>query len=123
MTNLEWLLSLPVEDIEKRYHSEECTLCIYDDSGECDNRSCLEGKLKWLNAEHTPKVKPCPVCNGKMDIRWQHSGCYLVCAGCGLHYGLNADIADAGIVEGGYRKEEALIDDWNTRLEEGENND
>lgn len=71
---------------------------------------------EWLNAEHTPKVKPCPVCKGKMDIRWQHSGCYLVCAGCGLHYGLNADIAEQGIIEGGYRKEDALIKDWNRRV-------
>lgn len=76
--------------------------------------------LEWLNAEHVPKIKPCPVCKGEMSIRWQHSGCYLVCEDCGLHYGLNADIADEGVVEGGYRKEEVLIADWNNRLEEGE---
>lgn len=52
-----------------------------------------------------------------MDIRWQHSGCYLVCVGCGLHYGIDADRAEQGIIEGDYRKENALIDDWNRRVD------
>ena len=89
MTNLEWLLSLSVEEIKKRYYGDECTRCIYEKSRECDNSWCAEGTLKWLTAEHVPhKIKPCPVCKGKMEIRWQHSNCYLVCSDCGLIMGL-----------------------------------
>ena len=53
MTNLEWLLSLSAEDMEKRYHSHSCNVCVYDNSTNCNNKSCVEGMLKWLNAEHT----------------------------------------------------------------------
>lgn len=52
MTNLEWLLSLPVEAIKRIYYGDECTRCVYDNTGECGNRLCVEGKLKWLNEEH-----------------------------------------------------------------------
>lgn len=53
MTNLEWLLSLSVEDMEKRYHAHSCSDCVYENSTNCNKKSCVEGRLKWLNAEHT----------------------------------------------------------------------
>ena len=104
MTNLEWLLSMPVKDIEKRYYREECTLCIYDGSGECDKRSCIEGKLKWLNAEHVPKIKPCPFCGGKAIVDKNQNS--VSCADCHMGTPWTDSIEDA-------------IKTWNRRIGNG----
>lgn len=105
MTNLEWLLSLHVEDIEKRYYREKyCTLCIYDGSGECDKRSCIEGKLKWLNEEHVPKIKPCPFCGGKAIVDKNQNS--VSCADCHMGTSWTDSIEDA-------------IKTWNRRVGNG----
>lgn len=114
MNNLEWVRTLPAKELAKLL-GDDCYMCSKS-KGNCD-MNCESGYVTWLNQEHIPKLKPCPVCKGEMEIRWQHSGCYLVCEDCGLHYGLDADMADEGIVVGGYRKEEALIEDWNRRVD------
>ncbi len=61
MTNLQWLLSMSVEDMEKMYHGDPCDVCAYKPNGYnvCNrNLSCVEGQLKWLNAKHVPEIKP-----------------------------------------------------------------
>ena len=102
MTNLEWMLSLPVEDMEKRFLREECTCCVYDNTEECDNRSCVEGKLKWLSKEHVPELKPCPFCGG--EARFQ-SG-VICCSDCCVktRYTSNRELA---------------IATWNRRVNDG----
>ena len=118
MTNLEWLKTLSAEELTE-YLRKECLSCTYYGC-DCDAEFCYKGHIEWLNAEHTLKVKPCPVCKGEMSTIWKHCGYYLVCKECGLRFGLSTDIAKRGLIAGHYAKKEALIDDWNTRLEEGE---
>jgi len=93
---IEWIKNLPEEELIRELST------VY--------------KQEWLNAEHTPKVKPCPVCKGKMSIESNH-GCYLVCPDCGLHFGIDAEAAEQGIIEGGYSTREALVDAWNLILD------
>ena len=116
MTNLEWLKTLSAEELTE-YLRKECLSCTYKDF-DCGAEFCFKGHIEWLNAEHIPKIKACPVCHGKMDIRWQHNGCYLVCEDCGMHFGIDTDRAEEGIIEGDYAEEAALVDDWNRRFDD-----
>jgi hypothetical protein len=95
---IEWMKNLPEEELIRELYA------VYN--------------KEWLNAEHVSKIKPCPVCHGKMDIRWQHDACYLVCEDCGMHFGIDTDKAEQGIIEGDYAEEVALIDDWNRRVDD-----
>ena len=98
MTNYEWLKSLSINDL---------TSYLFDD----------KGFKEWLEKEHELKPEPCPVCKGKMNTRrWGH-GYYLVCEDCGMHFGLNTDKAEKGIIEGGYSTRETLVDAWNLILD------
>ena len=124
MTNLEWLRTLSAEELGDVIRGSKCNMCAYQKREDCPTDEngfydCKGGFQKWLNAEPVPKIKPCPVCKGKMDIRWQHDGYYLVCEDCGLHFGLDTDKAEQGIIEGDYAEKEALIDDWNRRIDDG----
>lgn len=116
MTNLEWLRTLPAEQLVD-FLKPSCNLCIH--WGNCtEDYDCIESKVAWLNAEHKEKLKSCPVCKGKMDIKYR-DGYYLVCPGCGLHFGIDAEAVEEGIIEGGYFAEEALADAWNVILDGG----
>ena len=118
MTNLEWLKTLSAEELTE-YLRKECLSCTYKDF-DCDAEFCFKGHIEeWLNAEHVSKIKPCPVCKGEMSTIWQHCGYYLVCKECGVSFGLSTDMAKRGLIAGHYAKKEALIDDWNRRVDNG----
>lgn len=97
MTNLEWLKSLSIDELKKELMELYCE--------------------EWLMEEHIPKIKPCPVCKGEMGIKYREYGYYLVCSGCGLHFGIAAKEAEGGTIEGGYSKKEILVDTWNSMME------
>lgn len=118
MTNLEWMRTLPAEKLVG-FLKESCRTCIH--YGNCrteDSYDCSEGKVAWLNREYKKELKSCPVCKGEMDIKYR-DGYYLVCPGCGLHFGIDAEAVEEGIIEGGYSAEEALADAWNVILDGG----
>ena len=122
MTNLEWIRTLDVDRMASVLDGNcafcDCKHCAYDSHKDncIPEGSCHKGIKLWLNAEHTPKIKPCPVCKGKMSIESNH-GCYLVCPDCGLHFGIDAEAAEQGIIEGGYSTREVLVDAWNLILD------
>ena len=123
MTNFEWIRSLTMEELSNIFFGSRCSTCAYKERVDCptDKNGCYDckgGFEKWCNAIHAPEAKPCPVCKGKMDARWQHNGCYLVCEDCGMHFGIVTDRAEEGIIEGDYAEEAALVDDWNRRFDD-----
>jgi hypothetical protein len=126
MTNLEWLRSLSAEELANKLHERPvCQFCVnYNyktgcmfSTSEDDDSHCVKGMADWLNAKHILKIKPCPVCKGKMNIESNHGGCYLVCPDCGLHFGIDAEAAEQGIIEGGYSTRASLVDAWNLILD------
>ena len=127
MTNLEWIHSLSIDEVLSFFggYTSKCHMCGYKGTCTDNTAKCYRfpiGLNIWLMQEHkhVPEIKPCPVCEGEMSIRWQHDGCYLVCEDCGMHFGIDTDKAEQGIIEGDYAEEEALIDDWNRRADGGE---
>ena len=127
MTNLEWKRSLSVEEVGNAILWSRCNLCVYQNSDACPRNptnkeghyDCMSGFKEWCNAEHITELKPCPVCKGEMSTIWKHCGYYLVCKECGLRFGLSTDMAKRGLIAGHYAKKEALIEDWNRRIDDG----
>ena len=129
MTNLEWVRTLSAEELANKLHERPvCQFCVnYNYKTGCmfptsedDDSHCVKGMADWLNAKHILKIKPCPVCKGKMNINYNR-GYYLMCEGCGLYFGLDMIMADTEQrSEGAYGKKEVLIDDWN-RGDDNEN--
>ena len=74
MTNLEWLRTLSAKELAKLL-VDRCCMCIYMKSGCCSYMEsgcymdCESGHITWLNAEHVPKIKPCPCCGGKAELK------------------------------------------------------
>ena len=67
MTNREWLNSLSDKEYVKRLEHNQCSMCIYrrrskDDNlcfycGAPESKSCVQGKIEWLKAEHEEEEK------------------------------------------------------------------
>jgi len=71
------------------------------------------------------KMKPCRVCGGEMKIDYQNNqdyerGYYAVCDRCGIYFGLDSEAVDMGYCWGKYGNEEAVIEAWNRRADDGD---
>ena len=84
MTNIEWLRTLSADELVD-FINPSCNMCIY--YGNCpEDCPCIEGKVKWLNAEHKPELKPCPFCGAEGDFINHDSNVFWVqCTNCGSH--------------------------------------
>lgn len=67
MTNLEWIRSLPVEELSNIFFDSKCNRCAYQKRNDCPTNEaghydCKGGFINWCNAIHIPKIKPCANC-------------------------------------------------------------